>query len=330
MTRRRLLKVFVPCLVLFASAALLASGAPGCNKSAGGGGQLRIAVIPKGTTHDFWKSVEAGARKAGDDLKVEILWKGPLTEGDMGGQIAITEQFISEGVSGICLAPVDSKGLVRPVKAAGARKVPVVVYDSGLDAEVGKDFVSFVGTDNHKGGFLGGEELARLLNNKGKVVLLRYMEGSASTTQREEGFLESMSKHPDIEIISRDRYAQDTVDKAKDETGRMLDVLRQADGLFCVNESSTVGMLLTLRQAGLAGKIKFVGFDASKDELDALEKNELDGLVAQNPTKMGYLAVETMVKHLQNKPVDKNVDTGVEVVTRQNLADPRIKELLHR
>src|SRR5690242_4955075 len=114
MTRRRLLNVFVPTIVLFAIAALIAVVAPGCNKSDGnggangGGGQLRIAVIPKGTTHDFWKSVESGARKAGDDLKVEILWKGPLTEGDMGGQIAITEQFISEGVSGICLAPVDS------------------------------------------------------------------------------------------------------------------------------------------------------------------------------------------------------------------------------
>jgi ribose transport system substrate-binding protein len=166
------------------------SGAPGPT--------LKIAVIPKGTSHSFWKSVEAGARRASDELGVEMIWKGPLKEDDRAEQIKVVEQFISEGVNGIVLAPLDDQALVRPVRAAHDKKIPVVIFDSGLKAEVGKDFISFVATDNLQGGVIGGTELARILGNKGKVVLLRYQEGSASTDERERGFLSVIEKNPDI------------------------------------------------------------------------------------------------------------------------------------
>lgn len=290
--------------------------------------KLKIALIPKGTTHLFWKSVEAGARKAEAELGVAIIWKGPLKENDRAQQIAIVEQFVTEGVSGIVLAPLDDAALVRPVNAANQKKIPVVIFDSALKGEAGKDFVSFVATNNKKGGSLGGEQLAKLLGGKGKVVLLRYQIGSASTVEREAGFVEAMSKNTDIQIISGNRYAGATAGEAKTASMNMLDKIKEANGIFCPNESSTFGMLLALRQTNLAGKIKFVGFDTSPPLIEALEKGEIDALVAQDPTRMGYEGVKTLVEHIRGKPVPAVVDTGVRLITRDNLSDPEIKKLL--
>ncbi len=287
-----------------------------------------IAVIPKGTTHVFWKSVEAGARKAGAELGVEIAWKGPLKENDRAQQIAIVEQFVSEGVAALVLAPLDHVALKRPVASAGQRKIPVVIIDSALEGESGTDFASFVATDNRKGGQMGGKELARLLGGQGKVVLLRYQEGSASTMEREAGFLEAIAEHEGIALIVDNQYAGATAAEAQNASMNILDKLRQADGVFCPNESSTFGMLLALRQSGLAGKLKFVGFDTSPPLLAALRKGELQALVAQNPTKMGYEGVKTAVAALRGEKVAPRIDTGVVLITRDNLDSADVKAML--
>jgi len=280
----------------------------------------KIAVIPKGTTHSFWKSVEAGARKAGAELGVEILWKGPLKEDDRAQQIGVVQQFVASGVNAIVLAPLDDTALRTPVKSAAQHNIPVVIIDSPLRSEGGggKDFVSFVATNNRRGGELGGEELARLLGGKGKVVLLRYSEGSASTAEREAGFLAVMNKHPGISVTVDNRYGGATVGSAQDAAMNLIDKLREADGIFCPNESTTQGMLLALRQTGLAGKKKLVGFDASPPLLAALARGDVQGLVAQNPTRMGYLGVVTAVKHLRGQKVDAAIDTGCVLVTQAN------------
>jgi len=291
---------------------------------------MRIAVIPKGTTHVFWKSVEAGAQAAGKELGVEIVWKGPVKENDRAQQISIVEQFVNEGVAGIVLAPLDFDALARPVSTALGKRIPVVIFDSALRGEPGKDFVSFVATNNRKGGSLGGEHLAGLLGGRGKVVLLRYMVGSASTMEREEGFLEAVAKNKDIQVIVSNRYAGATAGDAKTASMNLVDKLREADGIFCSNESTTFGMLLALRQNNLAGKVKFVGFDASPPLVEALEKGEINALVAQNPTRMGYEGVKTVVAHIKGTKVQTTVDTGVELITRANLNEPSIKSLLGR
>jgi len=290
--------------------------------------KLKIAVIPKGTTHIFWKSVEAGAQAAGKELGVEIIWKGPLKENDRAQQIAIVELFVQEGVSGIVLAPLDNTALQRPVAAAVSKKIPVVIFDSALKGEAGKDFVSFVATDNKKGGSLGGEHLGKLLNGKGKIVLLRYLVGSASTQEREDGFLSAIAKSPGLNLIVNNRYAGATAAEAKTVAMNLIDKLKEAVGVFAPNESSTFGMLLALRQNNLAGKIKFVGFDTSPPLIEALQKGEIDALVAQDPTKMGYEGVKTLVASLQGKQVSKRIDTGVRLITRENLNTPEIKKLL--
>jgi ribose transport system substrate-binding protein len=294
-----------------------------------GGGSMRIAVIPKGTTHVFWKSVEAGAKQAGSELGVEIIWKGPLKESDRAEQIKVVQEFIAEGVNGIVLAPLDATALLAPVQSATGRKIPVVIFDSALNGEVGKDFVSLVATDNKKGGNMAGDELARVMGGKGKVVLLRYGVGSASTEQREAGFLEALAKHPDIQVIDKDHYAGATVGEAQKMSENLLDKLKEADGIFCPNESSTQGMLNVLVANGLAGNKKFVGFDTSSSLLDALNAGQIQALVAQNPRNMGYLAVTTLVKQIKGEAqAPPYVDTGCALVTKENLDTPDIKKLL--
>ena len=288
----------------------------------------KIAVIPKGTTHSFWKSVEAGARQAGAEFGVEILWKGPLKEDDRAQQIGVVQQFVASGVSAIVLAPLDDTALRTPVKSAAEHNIPVVIFDSALKGEVGKDFLSYVATNNVRGGEIGGEELARLLGGKGKVVLLRYAEGSASTAERETGFLAVMKKHPGITLTVDNRYSGPTVSTAQDAAMNLIDKIREADGIFCPNESSTQGMLLALRQTGLAGQKKFVGFDTSPFLLAALNKGDLKGLVAQNPTRMGYLGVATAVRHLRGEKVEPTVDTGCVLVTKDNQGTPEVRTIL--
>jgi ribose transport system substrate-binding protein len=296
--------------------------------SAGEGAVLRIAVVPKGSTHEHWKSVHAGAEQAGAELGVQITWKGPLKENDRAQQIQIVEQLVSENYSALLLAPLDDKALVKPVREAAAKKIPVVIFDSALNAEVGKDFVSYVSTDNHKGGVLAGQELVHLLDHKGKIVLLRYDEGSASTMEREAGFLEVIKQNPQIQILVENRYAGATVDSAQTAAMNLLDQLRNADGVFCPNESSTHGMLLALAQGGLKGKLKFVGFDASPTLVQSLRNNELQALIAQNPKKMGYEGVKIAVAAIRGQPVPPVLDTGVQLITKENLDTPEVKNLL--
>ncbi|MFI5380279.1 MAG: substrate-binding domain-containing protein [Tepidisphaerales bacterium] len=303
----------------------------GCNKKPGatpGPGTKRIAVIPKGESHSFWKSVKVGADKASAETGYTIIWKGPPKEDDRSQQIGLVEQYVSEGVAGICLAPLDSSALVDPVALASRKKIPVVIFDSALKGEAGKDFASFVATDNKKGGTIAGEELARILGGKGKVVMLRYAVGSASTEEREKGFLEAMAKFPDIQMIEKDRYGGASLNEAQKNAENLLDKLKVCDGVFCPNESSTQAMLNVLRDNGLAGKKKFVGFDTSVALLGGLKDGHIQALLSQNPTQMGYLAVKTMVQQLKGEKVPAIIDTGCKLITLENLNTPEVKALI--
>jgi ribose transport system substrate-binding protein len=309
----------------------------GCKQKEEGKGKLRIAVIPKGTTHVFWKSIHAGAVKAQQELKaagvnIEIIWKGPLKEDDRESQIRVVEDFVTLGVTGIVLAPLDDTALRAPVKDSVNRGIPVVIIDSGLKSE---DYVSFVATGNYAGGRKGGEQLAKILGGKGKVIMLRYQEGSASTMERERGFLDVLKeKYPDIQVVSANQYGGATTESAYQASENLLASLRTPDGtltidgIFCPNESTTFGMLRALQDGGLAGKVKYVGFDSSDRLVQALRDGQIHGLVLQNPINMGYLGVKTMMAHLKGEKVEKIIDTGSIVATGENMNDPDIKNLL--
>lgn len=297
-------------------------------RSAQSEGKPTVAVVPKGSTHTYWKAVQSGADKAGKELGANIVFKGPVQEGDRAAQIKIVEQFVTEGMDAIMLAPLDEAALAKPVREAKAKKIPVIIFDSALNGNVGTDFTAYIATNNYQGGVLAGKEVETLLKGKGKVVMLRYQEGSASTHEREEGFMSVIKKASGLTVISDNRYSGATAGEAKDSALNMVDKLKEADAIYTPNESSTLGMLLALRQAGLAGKKIFVGFDTSKPLLEGLTKSEINALIAQNPTKMGYDGVKTALAALKGEKIAETQDTGVAVVTPKNLNDPKIKAII--
>ena len=324
------MRKFVVTLTLACMVVSLASCSDRKTEKTAEAGKLRIAVIPKGTTHEFWKSIHAGAVKAAAELDVESIWKGPLKEDDREAQIEVVENMISLGVDGIVLAPLDDMALRMPVENAVSAGIPVVIIDSGLKTD---KYVSFVSTDNRVGGHKGGKRLAGLLGGRGRVIMLRYQEGSASTMNREQGFLDAIAEYDGIEVVSANQYGGSTTESAYKASENLLAPFKTGagftvDGIFCPNESTTFGMLRALQDAGLAGKVKFVGFDSSPKLVEALGKGELHGLVLQDPMNMGYLGVSAMVKHIRGGKVEGRVDTGSTVATRENMSDPKVAALL--
>jgi ribose transport system substrate-binding protein len=320
------------CAVKSLSISLLLVLAAGCGSSSpANSGKTTIAVIPKGTSHVFWQSIHAGAAKAANELGVDIIWRGPLREDDRASQIAEIEGFITRGVSGILVAPLDEAALVGPIGDAARAKIPVVIFDSGLK---GGDYVSFVATDNRLGGRMAAEGLARMLPQGGRIVVLRYAEGSASTEDREAGFLEEIGKHSNIQVLSSNQYGGADVEGAYKRAEALFHRFRrpdgtlELDGIFTSNESNTLAILRVLQSSGWAGKVKFVGFDSSDTLVKGLSDGHIDALVVQDPVNMGYLGVKTMVEHLQGRPVEKRIDTGARLVTRDMMSDPAVKELL--
>lgn len=288
---------------------------------------LDIAVIPKGTAHPFWKSVNAGAQKAAQECKVNAIWKGPDNESDRSQQIDMVNNFISRGVAAIVLAPLDDVALVRPVEEAIRRKIPVVIIDSDLKSD---KYASFVATDNKEGGRMAARRLGEVLGGKGKAIMLRYNEGSASTRNREEGFLEEMkAKFPGIELVSTNQYAGVTKEAALQTAQNLLNKFgNDIQGAFASNESAAAGMLRALENSGKAGKIKFVGFDCSEQLLNGMKAGYIQGLIAQDPFNMGYQGVKTAVAAIKGEKVEKRVPTRVLTVTKENMEQPDIKSVI--
>ncbi|GAB5545489.1 MAG: substrate-binding domain-containing protein [Sandaracinaceae bacterium] len=314
-------------------AAMLALFAIGCDCSGGEasgggeeGGRRTVAVIPKGTTHVFWRSVHAGALRAGNELDVEILWQGPQREDDRAAQVRVVEDMVSRGVDAIVLAPLDSTALVPVATEATGEGIPVVIFDSGIEWD---GLVSFVATDNYQGGVLAAERMNTLLGGEGRVMVMRYQEGSDSTSRREAGFLETMrERFSAIEIVSDNQYGGATTETAYQTAENLLVRFPEVDGVFTPNESTTFGMLRALQEGNRTGDVKLVGFDANEGLVAALRAGQVHGLVLQNPERMGELAVRTAIAHLDGETVEARIDTGATMVTRENMQEPAVAALL--
>jgi len=288
-------------------------------------GEIRIAVVPKATTHIFWESVRMGAEEAAKERAVKMVWTGPERESDREKQIQIIEDFIIGKVSGIVLAPNDSKALVPIVEQVALVGIPCAIIDSAVETD---KYVCFAATDNYAGGVIAAHRMGEILNGQGRVIVIKYLPGSASTTKRENGFIDTIKKEfPDIELVEA-KYGMDTVETALQATEDLLTKYSDLDGLFACNASTAVGALQALASQGRLVEIKMIGFDAEKALIGALEAGRIDSLVVQNPFKMGYEGVKAVVDALEGREVPKRIDTGVKLVTEENLNNPDIKELL--
>ncbi|HEY4260790.1 MAG TPA: substrate-binding domain-containing protein [Schlesneria sp.] len=322
------------CLSLVAGCAASNStptGGTGSSGSTGGTAKkLRVAVIPKGTTHVFWKSVHAGAEKAAKELgDVEILWKGPHLENDRDEQIKVMQDFVTNKVDAICLAPLDKQALVGVVNEAVDASIPVVIFDSALQDE--SKIVSYVATDNRKGGELAAKQMATALGGKGNVIILRYNAGSESTEQREEGFLEVLAKeYPEIKVISSNQYAGTTQEESLTKATEVLNKYKdEVNGIFAVCEPNAAGVMGALKETELAGKVKLIAFDPSEDLIRAMESGTCHGIVLQDPITMGYESVKAAVNKIRGTAaVEKRIGTGEFVATPENMKTEQMSKLL--
>lgn len=297
-------------------------------KKAGTTGQRRIAVIPKETASVYWEGVRQGALKAAEEENVDISWNGPEIETDRERQIQIVNDSIAQNLDGIVLAPNDRKALVPAVEKIYAKGIPCVIIDSAVETD---NYLSFMATDNHKGGVLAAKRMGEILGGEGKVIIVLWTPNSASTDARVAGFTETIAEDfPDIEIVDSKYASPPTLEKCREVAEDMLTKNAEVHGVFGCNATSAAGALHALRSPGQAGRgIKMVGFDAWPMLVEGLKNGEIDSLVIQNPYRMGYEGVKAIISKLEGKDVPKQVDTGVELVTKDRLAEPRIRTLLN-
>jgi ribose transport system substrate-binding protein len=306
------------CLIC---AALLLS-LVGCNRNR----KKVIAVIPKGTSHLFWVSVQAGALAAGEKYGVDVQWNGPAQETEYDRQIQIVDSMIARRVDGLAVAATERKALVRSIDRAAELGIPVTVFDSGVDTD---KYLTFIATDNYAAGKIGANELARLLNGKGAVAVVMNAPGSASTMDRERGFDEVVTtSFPQIHIVAR-QYSLSDRSKAMTATENFLTAHPDLNGIFASAEPGSVGAALALKSRGLAGKVKFVAFDASDTMIEDLKNGVIDAMVVQDPFKMGFEAVETLVQKLNGQSPPKKIDLPARLVRREDLDKPEIHALLY-
>ena len=295
-----------------------------CNRGAGPARPM-IAVVPKGQVHVFWQTVRAGAEAGAKEAGVEMVWSAPQIETDFTGQASIVEDFINRRVSAIVLAPSHRKSLVSVAERAVDAGIPVVVMDSALDSDRP---ASYVATDNYQGGVLAAREMGRVTGGKGKVAIVGIAPGSGSGLERESGFQETIAKEfPGIELLGI-QYSDSDRSKALTVAEDFLSRAPDLGGMFGSNESAAVGVFRAVENRGKRGQVKVVGFDASSDLLGALKDGSIDALVVQNPFRIGHDAVIAAVAAFRKKPLEKRVDTGVVVVTRENLSSPEARKVL--
>jgi ribose transport system substrate-binding protein len=304
----------------------------------GGGGKKQIAVIAKSTTNAYWKAVEAGARQAAADSGVDIIWDGPDSETNHDAQASMVDNMVSRQVSGIVLAPTNVKALVRPVNSAVAKGIPVVLIDSTVDSDKPS---SVIATDNYAAGAQAAEALIAAMgpNHKygGKVIMLRFLEGSGSTENRERGFSDRIGKEPGLTLIDKvyTKGTGSTTDAADTADSLLRGHIAsnnnlEVDGIFASNQPTAIGMLETLdkkRAAGVNISAAYVGFDAHEVLLKGIRDGKIAALVVQDPKQMGYLGVQTMVKVLNGEKVPAKVATATATVTKANVDDAKIKAI---
>jgi ribose transport system substrate-binding protein len=284
-----------------------------------------IAVVPKGTSHIFWQTVQAGAVAAGREFGVEVLWNGPAQETEYSRQIQIVDSMVARHVDGLAVAASEKTALVAPIERAAKAGIPVTVFDSGVDTE---NILTFVATNNYEGGQMGARKLAELIHGKGKVALLMHAPGSASTSERERGFEDVIGKEfPNIKIVARQFGMSDRA-KARDAAENFLSAHADLDGIFASSEPSSVGAALAIKARNLTGKVSLVAFDSTEGMVDDLKTGAIDALVVQDPFKMGYEAVKTQVDALNGNKPPKRTDLSARVIAKADLDKPDVQQLL--
>ncbi len=291
---------------------------------------VTIPIIVKDTTSFYWQIVFSGACQAGKDLNVNVPQLGAQSEADINGEITILENAVAGKPAAVVIAPTEFKALGAPIDEA-AKSVPVIGIDSAADS---KSFASFLTTDNVQGGRVAADGLAAGIKAKtgkiaGDVALLTYLPGAGSLDQRAKGFKEEIAaKYPDLKLVA-DKVGDGTTTTALNITTDLLTANPNLVGMFASNEQSVLGAGQAVAENKIADKFTLVGFDADDKLLGFLDDGTIYGLVVQDPYRMGYDGIKTALAASKGETVEKNIDTGANLVTKANEKEPKIDALIH-
>ena len=290
-------------------------------------GPLTLAVVPKAVGFDFWDNVRKGAECAASKMTdVTVQWDGVTTETDVTGQVNLLQNFLTRQVDGLVYAATDAKVLAQVTQDTLSQNVPVINIDSGTNPQ--PDNVPLFATDNVAAARKAADLLADALGpGEHNVAFIPFQPGTMTNDQRTTGFKEGLAKHPNLKLVAEQSSNSDP-NTALSVTENILTANPDLDGIFAASEPGVVGATNALSQAGKAGKIKLVGWDASPDEVKGVTSGAITALVVQNPFRMGYDSVNAMVKTVRTGQLASSEDTGVTFVTQQNINDPQVQAIL--
>jgi len=295
--------------------------------SVASGGTVRLAVIPKSVGLDYWEKVHKGAQCAASRMHgVDVVWNGVSDETDVAGQIDLLQNYIGQGVNGLVYAATDSTALTQISETASGAGIKVLNIDSGTDPQPKN--VPLLATDNVKGAKLAADALARAVGAKGgKIAIIAFHAGSQTNDQRVQGFTAGLKKHRNLKLVET-QYSENDYNQALTVTQNVLTAHPDLVGIFAANEASDVGAVEAVRMANKIGKVKIVGWDTSPDEVEGIREGSTSALISQDPFRMGYDGVRAAVAQIRDHRTPKSEDTGVVVVNRSNLDDPKVKQFV--
>lgn len=290
---------------------------------------VTIPIIVKDTTSFYWQIVLAGARKAGKDLGVNVPELGAQSEADVNGQISILENSVAGKPAAIVIAATEKSALGAPITAA-AKSVPIIGIDSAADSTA---FTSFLTTDNVQGGRIAADGLAAAIKAKtgkeqGDVVLITSLPNAGSLEQRKQGFIEQLKKYPGLKLVA-DRYADGQAATGLNITTDLLTANPNLVGIFASNLIMAQGAGQAIAENGIKGKVALIGFDSDERTVGFLKDGVIAALVVQDPFRMGYDGIKTALAASKKEKVEKDVDTGANLITSATMNEARAQELLN-
>ena len=325
--------VIVVVAALVAGCAAPAAPAPaapaadsGAAPAAGAEAKPYIPIISKGFQHQFWQAVKAGAEQAATDLNVDITFEGPETEAMVDKQIEMLQAALAKNPAAICLAALDTQAAIPLLEEAQAKGIPVVGFDSGVDSDIP---VATASTDNIAAAALAADKMAELIGGAGQVAVLVHDQTSRTGIDRRDGFVNRIAEaYPDIEIVNIDYGAGDHL-KSTDLAKAVMQANPELKGYFGANEGSIIGVLNAVTELGMEGKLVVIGYDAGKQQKDAIRSGLEAGAISQDPVGIGYKCVEAAVKAIKGEAVDKVIDTGYVWYDKTNIDDEKMQPLLY-
>jgi ribose transport system substrate-binding protein len=285
-----------------------------------------IPVISKGFQHQFWQAVKLGAEKAAKELNVRITFEGPENESQVDKQLEMLQAALAKKPQAICFAALDSKAAIPLLKKAKAAKIPVVGFDSGVDSDIP---VATAATDNVAAAGFAADKMAELIGDAGEVAVVVHDQTSRTGIDRRDGFVNRIkAKHPKITVVGVQYGGGDHL-KSTDLAKAMLQAHPNLKGMFGANEGSAIGVVNAVKELKKQGKVVVIGYDAGKQQKDAVRNGLMAGAISQDPVGIGYKCVEAAVKAIKGETVPKTIDTGYKWYDKTNIDSADLKPLLY-